>query len=81
MPELTVGHSQCPGTYAGCSDHFSWAIEGFPASYVSESDIKEDSGYMHTINDTKVNVFHATKFAKLAAIYLIELAKDFKMTF
>ena len=80
MPELTVGHSQCPGTYAGCSDHFSWAIEGFPASYVSESDIKEDSGYMHTINDTKVNVFHATKFAKLAAIYLIELAKDSKMT-
>ena len=74
MPELSVGHTKCG--YA-CSDHFSWCIENVPSSYVFESTFIDfiQHGVVHTAADSKVEADHILKFAKLAAVYVAELAK------
>ncbi len=73
LPELTVGTSQCG--YA-CSDHASWNSQGYPASFPFEAD-KNDSPYIHTVNDTLENsdrqANHALKFGKLALAYAVDL--------
>jgi leucyl aminopeptidase len=68
------GHTACG---YGCSDHASWTSAGFPASYPQEAYMDESNAYIHTDLDTLEtaggNALHATKFAKLAVAYLIEL--------
>ena len=74
MPELSVGHSRCG---YDCSDQFSWCIENVPSSYVFESTFYAfiEHGVFHTPRDSKVDADHILKFAKLAAVYVAELAK------
>ena len=65
----------------GCSDHYSWAQQGYPAAFPFEASFNESSPYIHTIRDTSnqfptANATHAAKFAKLGLEYLIEVAKS-----
>ncbi|TCW79889.1 aminopeptidase [Burkholderia sp. SRS-46] len=73
LPELSVGTSTCG--YA-CSDHASWNAQGYAASLPFEAD-KNDSPYIHTVNDTLANsdsqANHALKFGKLALAYAVDL--------
>lgn len=70
------GWSSCG--YA-CSDHASWTNNGFPASIPFESKMNEMNKKIHTANDLLSNMrgdaVHASKFAKLAVAYMVELAK------
>jgi bacterial leucyl aminopeptidase len=62
-----------------CSDHASWHRAGIPASMPFESRGSERNRTIHTAKDTLEtsgdNAAHAIKFARLAAVYAIELAK------
>ena len=78
LPDLSIGYSRCQSI---CSDHHSWHIHGFPASYVAESEFLRPAPNYHTEKDTDVNKEHMIKFAKLAAIYLAELAKIYPNSF
>ena len=66
-----------PCGYA-CSDHASWTRNGFPASFPFESTMDTHNQHIHTANDTlsksQHDATHASKFAKLALSFLIELA-------
>ena len=68
----TFGYTEC--SYA-CSDHATWTAEGFPASLIFESSLKNINPNMHSINDDVVDKDHMKKFAKLTAVYMAELAK------
>lgn len=64
----------------GCSDHASWTIEGgAAASFPFEARFGQHNPLIHSSNDTLANSdptgAHATRFAKLAAAYMAELAK------
>ena len=72
MPDITVGESQCG--YA-CSDHHSWHVENFPASYVSDTPFENPPPGYHSENDTFTSKEHICKFVKLALMYLSEHAK------
>lgn len=66
----------------GCSDHASWASNGFHASMPFEAAIGEDNPFIHTPNDTfsiLENGEHAAKFTKLALEFVIETAKTSSM--
>ena len=75
-----LGLSRSTGTcgYA-CSDHASWHSRGFAASMPFESQVGQHNPRIHTVNDTLANSdttgAHAAKFARLAAVYMAELAK------
>lgn len=62
-----------------CSDHASWHSRGFAASMPFESLVGQHNPRIHTANDTLANsdttAGHAAKFARLAAVYMAELAK------
>ncbi|HMG21830.1 MAG TPA: M28 family peptidase, partial [Kofleriaceae bacterium] len=62
-----------------CSDHASWFRTGVPASMPFESRSRDRNRAIHTRRDTLEtsgnNAAHAVKFARLAAAYVIELAK------
>lgn len=78
LPTLTKDTASGCG-YA-CSDHASWTIHGgAPASFPFEARWGQQNPLIHTLDDTLANSdptgAHATKFAKLAAAYLAELAK------
>lgn len=66
-----------PCGYA-CSDHASWTRNGFPASFPFEATMDTHNQHIHTQNDTigksRHQAVHASKFAKLAISFLIELA-------
>ena len=66
-----------PCGYA-CSDHASWTRNGFPASFPFESTMDTHNQHIHTSKDTigksEHKAIHASKFAKLALSFLIELA-------
>ncbi len=68
------GHTTCG---YGCSDHASWTSSGFPASYPQEAYMEQSNAYIHTEMDTLEmaggNALHATKFAKLAIAFMMEL--------
>ena len=73
---ITYGTSQC--NY-GCSDHYSWAQEGYPVTFPFEARFGEHNPHIHTTRDTfdrspTPNATHAAKFAKLALEYLIEIS-------
>ncbi len=63
----------------GCSDHASWTVAGIPAVTPFESRVRDINRALHTPNDTlevtNGSGEHAVMFAKLAAAYLIEVAK------
>lgn len=62
-----------------CSDHASWDRIGVPASMPFESRMNERNKQIHTKRDTlelsRNNAQHATKFARLGVAYAVELAK------
>ncbi len=73
---ITYGTSQC--NY-GCSDHYSWAQEGYAVTFPFEAKFGEHNPNIHTTRDTfdrspTPNATHAAKFAKLALEYLIEIS-------
>jgi leucyl aminopeptidase len=63
----------------GCSDHQSWTVAGYRASFPFESQFGFHNQAIHSPNDTLAtsggNAEHSLKFAKLAAAYLAEVAK------
>jgi bacterial leucyl aminopeptidase len=78
LPTLTKDTVSACGY--GCSDHASWTIEGVTAaSFPFEARFGQHNPLIHSSGDTLVNSdptgAHATKFARLAAAYMAELAK------
>ena len=75
LSDLTWSFDTCG--YA-CSDHASWTRNGFPASFPFESTMDSHNPHIHTSADTMSQsgrgATHASKFAKLALAYIIELA-------
>jgi leucyl aminopeptidase len=63
----------------GCSDHASWDQWGYPASLPFESKFANHSPFIHTVNDTMANSGGSARtsmpFVKLAAAYMVEIAK------
>jgi len=63
----------------GCSDHASWTRNGYPASLPFESTFTEYNPFIHKAADTLAQTGgraeQALKFARLAAVYAVELAK------
>ncbi len=72
LPEVTYGFDICG---YGCSDHASWHNSGFRASFPFEARFNDSNSLIHSSGDSSFNSLHALKFAKLAVIYLAELAK------
>lgn len=76
LPDLSWAYTACG---YGCSDHVSWTNQGYPASYPMEAQMGEHNKSIHTRNDTIEqsgnNALHATKFSRVAAVYIAELAK------
>ncbi len=72
---FTYGFTECG---YGCSDHFSWADNGYDAAFPFEAAFGEDNPNIHTAGDL-YSFFnqpnHAVKFAKLGLEFLIEAAK------
>ncbi|CAM1360985.1 M20/M25/M40 family metallo-hydrolase [Tenacibaculum xiamenense] len=76
--KFTYDYTRC--NY-GCSDHYSWAQQGYPAAFPFEASFNGSNPYIHTTRDTSdrfptANAIHAAKFAKLGLEYLIEVAKS-----
>jgi bacterial leucyl aminopeptidase len=75
---LGLSHSTSACGYA-CSDHASWNSRGFVASIPFEALMGQHNPRIHTVNDTLANsdptAGHAAAFARLAAVYMAELAK------
>ncbi len=73
---FTYGNTIC--NY-GCSDHFSWADNGYDAAFPFEANFSQYNPSIHTINDKLSNMgssaTHAAKFAKLGLEFIIETAK------
>ncbi len=72
---ITYGNSAC--NY-GCSDHHSFAQQGYETAFPIEAKFRESNPHIHTSGDTSsrfptANATHAAKFAKLALEYLIEI--------
>lgn len=75
--KITYGETACG--YA-CSDHASWADNGFKAAFPFESDFKDlNFDRIHTTNDnfkaSDNSADHALKFCNLSIEYVIEAAK------
>jgi len=77
QPELTWATTACG--YA-CSDHASWDAQGYPAAMSFESLFGQHNPEIHTTDDTLTtlgdSVDHAYKFARLAAAFMAEVAKE-----
>lgn len=62
----------------GCSDHASWAANGYEAAFPFEAKMGEDNPNIHSSNDV-YSFFntpdHAVKFTKLGLEFVIEAAK------
>ncbi|MAP80056.1 MAG: hypothetical protein CL526_03095 [Aequorivita sp.] len=72
---FTYGYTECG---YGCSDHASWADNGYDATFPFEARMGEDNPNIHTPGD--VYTFfntpeHSVKFTKLGLQFLIEAAK------
>ncbi|MDC7997590.1 M20/M25/M40 family metallo-hydrolase [Gilvibacter sediminis] len=73
---FTYGTSIC--NY-GCSDHFSWAQNGFDVAFPFEASFSGRNPNIHTPGDTysvSGTANHALKFAKLGLEYILESAKN-----
>lgn len=74
--QVTYGTTIC--NY-GCSDHFSWADNGYEAAFPFEANFSESNPNIHTSGDTfdvTGDALKAAKFAKLGIEYIIETAKS-----
>ncbi|MFT5889988.1 MAG: leucyl aminopeptidase [Dokdonia sp.] len=63
----------------GCSDHASWTGQGYMAAFPFEANFGQHNSNIHTTGDLfslTNTATHATKFAKLCAEFLIEVAKN-----
>lgn len=73
---FTYGNTIC--NY-GCSDHFSWADNGYDAAFPFEASFSQYNPNIHTTADKLSNMgnsaAHAAKFAKLGLEFIIETAK------
>lgn len=74
--KITYSNSAC--NY-GCSDHHSFAQQGYETAFPIEAKFSESNPNIHTSRDTSsrfptANATHAAKFAKLALEYLIEIS-------
>ncbi|WP_062062132.1 M20/M25/M40 family metallo-hydrolase [Aquimarina longa] len=74
--KITYNNSAC--NY-GCSDHHSFAQQGYETAFPIEAKFSESNPNIHTSRDTSSrfptsNSTHAAKFAKLALEYLIEIS-------
>ena len=73
---FTYGNTIC--NY-GCSDHYSWAQNGYDAAFPFEASFSQYNPSIHTSNDKLTNMgssaTHAAKFAKLGLEFIIETAK------
>lgn len=73
--QFTYGTTRC--NY-GCSDHYSWAVNNFPAAFPFEASFDDSNMNIHTPYDTFEligDASHSVKFAKLAIEFLVETAK------
>jgi leucyl aminopeptidase len=72
---FTYGYTECG---YGCSDHASWADNGYDAAFPFEARMGEDNPNIHSPGDV-YSFFntpdHSVKFAKLGLQFLIEAAK------
>lgn len=63
----------------GCSDHFSWADNGYDAAFPFEADFVDSNPNIHSSAD-RYSFFntpeHSVKFTKLGLQFLIEAAKS-----
>jgi len=72
---FTYNYTECG---YGCSDHASWAAEGYDTSFPFEAEMGEDNPNIHTPGDVYSffnTASHAVKFTKLGLEFLIETAK------
>lgn len=73
---FTYGNTICD---YGCSDHFSWAENGYSAAFPFEASFSQYNPNIHTTTDKLSNMgssaTHAAKFAKLGLEFIIETAK------
>lgn len=73
---LTYQQSECG--YA-CSDHAAWSDNGFMSAYIFEAAEDEYNPFYHSPQDTYANMgnsaVHASKFARLALEFVVEIAK------
>ncbi len=63
----------------GCSDHASWTGQGYMAAFPFEANFGQHNSNIHSTGDVfslTNTATHATKFAKLCAEFLIEVAKN-----
>ena len=74
--QFSYGTTKC--NY-GCSDHYSWAMNNYPAAFPFEASFNQSSHFIHTVNDTYTNLggtpSHSAKFTKLAIQFLVEASK------
>ncbi len=74
---FTYGNTIC--NY-GCSDHYSWAENGYDAAFPFEASFSQYNPNIHSSNDKLSNMgnnaAHAAKFAKLGLEFIIETAKS-----
>ncbi|MDN3724790.1 M20/M25/M40 family metallo-hydrolase [Aequorivita sp. SDUM287046] len=72
---FTYNYTECG---YGCSDHASWAANGFNAAFPFEAAMGQDNPNIHSAGDV-YSFFntpeHAVKFTKLGLEFLIEAAK------
>lgn len=72
---FTYNYTECG---YGCSDHASWADNGYAASFPFEASMQQSNPNIHSSNDV-YSFFntpdHAVKFTKLGLEFLIEAAK------
>ena len=78
--QFTYGTTEC--NY-GCSDHFSWAQQGYNVAFPFEAADGEYNPFLHSPQDAYSvmgNTDHATKFTKLGLEFIIESAKGFTLS-
>ncbi|KAG2731772.1 hypothetical protein G9P44_005359 [Scheffersomyces stipitis] len=65
-----------------CSDHASAIENGYPASFLIESEMKYTSKYIHSVLDTvdRIDWDHVTEHVKLTIAYAYELSLAKKVT-
>lgn len=77
LPGIIRGTTLCD---YGCSDHASWDVRGFRATFPFESAFDDYNPTIHTAGDTtsapNFSAAHAAKFARLAAAFLVETGID-----
>jgi leucyl aminopeptidase len=65
-----------------CSDHASALKNGYPSSFIIESEFKYSNPHIHSVGDTldKLSFDHIAEFTKLVLGYSYELGfHDFKL--